>query len=207
MAAPLASVALNGARGLLNDVSAQVYTDTMLIPSLQQAFWELQSILNQNAASLSRKITTGTVVTPAKIITISDMIEPIRIWERPAGSTDDAAWVLMTEYDPLPNVMPDTTLIYWQWDGTQINLIGSSVNRQYKINYRWDMPVPTGPSSSLVFIDAQVYLSPRTAALACQSLGQDKDYDRMNTIALSTIKIVVDANRGRNRAIYPVPGN
>lgn len=211
MAAVLAEVAMVTARALLNDVSGQDFTDVVLQPFVVQAFRELQSKLYAGAASIVRKVISPISVPANTFIlpnsTITDLVEPIRLWERSNSSSLNADWTLMTEYDPLPSLDPDAiALHYWQWDGTNINLVGCTVPRKVKINYWVDLVEPSTPTSSLVFIDAEIYIAPRAAALAAASLGQDTTYARLDPVAQGAIQLVLDANRGRKRQIVPVPG-
>ena len=200
-----AEVALDTARALINDVSQQIASDTVLIPYLQQAFNELQAEARSNAVSVMRKITTGTLAANTLSITVPDLKEPIRLWEKLSGSAI-STYTIVTECDPLPNnLAPGPTLARWQWGGDTINLIGSTNNIDYSLNYWCTLPTPTSGASSLFFIDAEVYVAPRTAALFVGSLGQKESYDNLTEIAVQTIERVMQANRGRREMTSPVP--
>lgn len=200
-----AEVALNTARALINDVSQQVSNDTTLIPYLQQAFNELQAEARSNAVSVMRKITTGTLAPSTTSIVVADIKEPIRLWEKLSGSAI-STYTIVTEFDPLPNnIAPGPTLARWQWGGDQINLIGSTNAIDYFLNYWCTLPTPTTGASPLYFIDAEVYLAPRTAALFVAALGAKESYDNLTEIAVQTIERVMQANRGRREMTSPVP--
>lgn len=201
MPAVTAGVAFTTARTLLNDDLATLWTDVVLLPKLVQAFRELEAKLRISAASIMRAYTDADVPissTPSVYTAITDIKEPIRLWEK-APSDPDSAYVQMTEYDPLPvTLFPvGTTIQYWQWDGTNINLMGCSADRHIKVMYWRSLAEPTGNSSSLVFTDAEIFLAPRTAALAAGSVGETDVYAAMSGVASEALGLVIQANRGR----------
>lgn len=192
-----ASVVFATARTLLNDDAADLWTDPVLLPKLVQAFRELQAKLRINAGSVMKTSTSATVTSGSLTYgAISDIIEPIRLWEK-AVADPDSSYVPMTEYDPLPIVAQAATLIYWQWDGTNINFIGASANRSVRVQYWRNLPDPTDATSDMIFTNAELYLAPRTAALAAGSVGEKDKYDIMSGVADKSLEIVIQANRGR----------
>lgn len=192
-----ALVALTTARTLLNDDAASLWTDVALIPKLQQAFRELEAKLRINAASIMRKTVVNNVSAHGTTYTaLTDIIEPIRLWEKAVGDPD-TSYVQMTEQDPLANNVEATTLIYWQWDGALINFIGASANRTVKLTYWRTLAEPAASSDSLFFINAELYLAPRTAALAAGSVGEKDKFEAMTAVAEGNIELVIQANRGR----------
>lgn len=201
MAAVQASVVFATTRTLLNDDLVTLWTDVVLLPKLVQAYRELESKLRISAASIMRVQTDADVpisASPSTYAAISDIKEPIRLWEK-APADPDSAYVLMTEYDPLPVTQyPVTSILqYWQWDGTNINLMGCSADRHVKVMYWRSLPEPTGNTSSMVFTDAEIYLAPRTAALAAGSVGESAVYEAMSAVASEALSLVIQANRGR----------
>lgn len=202
MAASTALVALDTARTLLNDDGGSLWTDQKLLPKLVQAFRELQAELRVNSASIMRANNVQTISASTPLLTIADIKEPIRLWEKAVGDPD-TAYVQMTEYDPLPNKIAAATLIYWQWDGTQVNFIASSANRVVKTSYWRSLTEPTASSDSLIFIDAEIYIAPRTAALAAGSVGEGDKYTAMSAVAEANLGRVINANRGRQAPPSP----
>ena len=109
----------------------------------------------------------------------------------------DTAYVLMTEQFPLPNVLEASTLIYWAWDTETIKFIGASAQRSVKVLYWKSLTIPTVNTSYILFINGELYLAPRTAALAAGSIGQKEVYLAMAAEAEAKLTEVVLVNRGR----------
>lgn len=196
MAAVTASVVFTTARTLLNDDAGTLFTDAVLLPKLVQAFRQLMTDLRINAQDLLITTATGTVTSGTSLLTFADINEPIVLWEKGTGETNDK-FVKMTEYDPLPNVLGTATLDYWQWDGAQINFIASSVSRTVKTQYWRVIPEPTSGASSLYFINAEYYLAPVTAGIMAGVLGEAEQMEALMSQGVTTLKMIVDANRGR----------
>lgn len=196
MAAVTASVVFTTARTLLNDDAGTLFTDAVLLPKLVQAYRQMMADLRINAQDLL--ITTGfsTVAAGTALLTFSDINEPIILWEKLSSDGVDK-FVKMTEYDPLPNALSSTTLKYWQWDGAQMNFIAATTNRTVKAQYWRVIPEPTSGASSLYFINAEYYLAPVTAGIMAGVLGEAEQMETLIAQGVTTLKMIVDANRGR----------
>lgn len=197
MAAVTAQVAFDNARTLLNDDAGVTFTNAVLLPKLVEAFRELLVNLRLNASSImieqtNANLAIGIVTYPA----ISNIIEPIMLWEK-AQAGADSTYIKMTEFDPLPNRAQTTTLKYWDWNGIDIKFVGSTVTRTVKVQYWGELTEPTSSSSSLLFIDAQYYLGPRTAAIMAGSLGEAEMMDALTALANKSLDGITQANRGR----------
>lgn len=193
-----ASVALITARTMLNDDAANLWSDTVLMPKLAQAHRELQAMLKLAAAPVMRVISGDlpVAISATTVTNPADMVEPIRLWERLNGDPVTAK-VQMTESDPLPIQAVASSLIYWQWMGEIILFIGASTNRFVNIQYWRSLPVPTANTDLLGFINAELYLAPRTAALAAGSVGNKELYDTATAVGKETIGQVILSNHGR----------
>ncbi len=196
MAAVTASVALDTARTLLNDDAGSIFTDAVLMPKLQEAFRQMEAALRINAQSIMIRSVVNTVNAATATLSISDINEPIKLWEKATAATDDL-YTPMTEYDPLPNDVAAATLRYWQWDGTNINFIAASTNRSVKTRYWRTLTEPTVAGSSLILINAEYYLGPMTAAIMAGTLGEEDQMTTLAALAVTTMKSVIDANSGR----------
>lgn len=199
----LASVALITARTLLNDDGIQLWTDETLLPKLALAHRELQAMLRANACPITRAMEVSPV--PANTTTLqtppADLIEPITLWEK--GTSDpDSAYVRMTEYDPLPFGQALTTrLIWWKWTQEAIEFLGCSIDRVVKVYYRRLISIPTDGNEPIGIIDGELYISPRTAALAFGSTGNTVASEWCTNMAKLTIDDILIANRGRSRMV------
>lgn len=188
---------LNTTRMFLNDNGSsnpQLWTDNVLFPMLNRAYQELQVTLRQRAAPIMKLNFTqildpGTLVLPI----ISDLVSPIQIYESyPAGPAS-----LMTEADPLPQQEQGPVLNFWQWDGININFVGSTAYREILIFYWRSLPLVANPTDNILPIDADIWLAPRTAAIAAASVGEETTSAAAAASAASFYEQVILANRGR----------
>lgn len=196
MAALTAAAVFATARTLLNDDANTLFTDAVLLPKLVEAQRQLYATLRINAADIVQTTTFTTITAGVATWTISDINEPIMLWEK-AVADPVTEFVKMTEYDPLPNDVSAATLRYWQWDGATLNFIAASANRSVKSKYWRVLPIATSASSSLYLINAEYYLAPMTAAIMVGTLGEDEQMTTLAAQAVTTMKSVIDANRGR----------
>ncbi len=198
MAAKTAQVALDTARTLLNDDPAVTWTNTVLLPKLNEAFRELQQKLTLSDASLMQTTSVTTVNAGTGGLVIGTIKEPIRLWEKFVSDPNDA-YTVMTERYILPNRSSgvEERLRDWQWDGSQINFIAATTNRSVKVFYWQEFADLVDGTSSLQFIDAELYLAPRTAALMASIVGEDARPKEWNALAETNLKQIILANRGR----------
>ena len=196
------STVLNTARTLLNDDIGSLWSDSVLFPKLQQAHRELQARLKAAAAPVMRTTVTDLLVNLGTVVlaNIPDLVEPIRLFEK--LTTDPiTGYVQMTEYDPLPLFAPASSLIYWQWVNENIQFIGATTNRHIRLTYWRSLPLPLVNTDLVGFINGELYLAPRTAALASASVGEDQRHDALTNSAMMSINEVIIANRGRAQPI------
>ena len=194
-----ASVVLGQARSLLNDPGATNWTDTVLMPLLQIGHQELQVALRASDSPVMKGLVidvaladdTTTVANPTSII------EPIRLWERTQASGDYTSYVLMTEVDDLPLVEPGGTLKYWKWMDETFSFLGSTAAQYLRIWYWKQITLPALNTDLIGFINGELYLSPRTAALASVSLGNQALTAALTSQATMGLAQVIAANRGR----------
>jgi hypothetical protein len=197
MSQPL-SVVLATARTLLNDDAAANWTDAALIPKAQQAHRELQIKLRRAAAPLMKNVYVETVAATTLVFATppADLVAPIQLWEK-AAAADVSLYALMTEVDPLPNADQAATMIYWSWVQEQVTFIGSSAARMVKMLYWRAIPTPQLNTDLIGFINGELYLAPRTAALCAGSLGQSAEMQALATLADASLTEVILSNRGR----------
>ena len=193
-----ASVVLTTARTLLNDDAATNWTDAALFPKLQQAHKELQIKLRRAAAPVMKNKYTEVLAANAIAFATPpvDLVAPIQLWETSSGGAINT-YALMTEADPLPNVIPTTTLIWWAWIEEAVAFIGSSAIRQVLMSYWRALPLPQVNTDLIGFINGELYLAPRTAAIASGSVGQAAEMTALATLADGSLSEVILSNRGR----------
>ncbi len=192
------SVVLATARTFVNDDAATNMTDAFLIPKLQQAHKQLQLKLRRAAAPVMKNTYIETIVSTNTVFATppSDLVAPIQLWEKAAADPVNL-YALMTEADPLPNVVQTTTMIWWAWIEEAVTFIGSTVNRQVKMTYWRSLPVPAVNTDLIGFINGELYLAPLTAAYAVGSLGQPQEMMSLVQLADLSLSEVILANRGR----------
>jgi hypothetical protein len=220
------SVVLATARTLLNDDPGALWTDSSLIPKAQQAHRELQQKLRKFSAPIMKSITgfiTGggkndlsALATSVQLSGLpSDLIEPIKLWERAIGAPD-TTFTLMTESDPLPSfvgsVPPGTPMNYWQWNPSSTGVNGSILNtietipsadgRTVRMLYWRSLFVPVVATDPISIDYGELYLAPRTAALAAGSVGEEKIFAAMTALSEQSLVEVLAINRGRSTPSY-----
>ena len=193
-----ASVVLATARTLLNDDAANNWTDAALFPKLAQAHRELQIKLRRAAAPLMKAQYTETIVATNIVFATPpvNLVAPIQLWET-SSAGDVSTYALMTEADPLPNVDQATTMIWWAWVNEVVTFIGSSANRKILMLYWRSLTIPQVNTDPIGFINGELYLAPRTAALAAGSVGQAAEMGALASLADGSLSEVILSNRGR----------
>lgn len=194
-----AGQAMNSARALLNDTGASIWTNTVLLPLLQEAHRELRAKVILNGIPVINEV-TGVLNVPAGTTDLStvsgyptDMIVPIWLKER-EGSTQNADFIDMTQVDFIPNMNQDIWLYWWCWRHEKILLLGSIVDEQVQLRYRRQIPTPAVAGDELGWLQAENYVSYRTASLACMSIGEVEKADLLQKQSDANMDIVIRLN-------------
>lgn len=172
-----AGQAMDSARAHLNDVGATIWTNTVLLPFVQEAHRELRNKLVLNGVPVIDKV-TAVLSVPAYTTDLTtaagyptDMVVPLWLKERNVGD-DNSDFIDMNQRDFIPNAMQDIWLYWWAWIGEKIYFIGSTQDEEVQLRYRRQITTPSGVSSDLGFINAEIYISYRIASMACNSIGE-----------------------------------
>jgi hypothetical protein len=105
----------------------------------------------------------------------SDLIEIQQISERQNGTAVDYIPMTRREFLP-PSVNQIDQLVWWAWMEQAINFIGALQTVQLMIDYIANkLPTATTTSSPITLINADSYLSLKTASLCAFFLGENKD--------------------------------
>lgn len=191
-----AKVALDSARTYLNDNSKQIWTDAVLLPYLKEAFRDLHLVLYLNGIPVIKEKSTIISVTAGSLDLGSnqplDLIEPIWIKERSAGSSE--GWASMDEKDFEPDVTPTTNLVYWTWREERLLFVGATSNREIMLRYWKGLTAPTSEESLLGFILAENFLGPQTAQYASRSVGSGSLADECLSAAREKLGMIIQAN-------------
>jgi len=194
-----AQVVFDRARSLLNDEAGNLWTNAVLLNKLQQAHDELQSKLRRAAADVMLGQYTETLAANTTVFATqpADLNMPIQLWEKPTGSPV-TAYVLLTEVNPLPNnILPGTTLQRWTWFQELVTFIGATLNVDVLMTYQREIPLPTSGASSIGFINGELYLAPRLAALAYGTTSAANMASLCNDLAENSLAVILYSNRGR----------
>lgn len=192
------------ARTYLNDASAAVYTDAVLLPYLKEAYEHgrneqaLKGLPNAYKTSV-QVVTIGAVVFP----TVSDLLVPIKMEERANGSSD--LYDPMTETTWDPNATQTTSLNFWDWRNQTINFLGATTDRQVRLYYMGDMD-PTGLTTGSVNLLGNVrsFLGAKVAAFAHEFIQQNTTLAQAaNQIAEEQLKKII-AIQIKNRQALPI---
>ncbi len=140
-------------RSLLNDSQGNLFTDAVLLPYANSAYRKLQRALGnaggggfiqddvllvvaaitQTDTSLQVAITDATAP-PNQLPT--DLLVPLKMWERPNGSTQDfVEMVDLTRHGGLPSRAQDPTLSVWEWRADGIYFLGATQDTQIRLRY------------------------------------------------------------------------
>src|SRR2546423_8371805 len=131
-------------RSLLNDAQGNLFTDAVLLPYANSAYRKVQRALGNAGAggflqddvllvvpavsqvdtSLQVSITDATAP-PNQLPT--DLLLPLKLWERPSGSTQDfIEMVDLSQHGVLPSRTQGLTLSIWEWRGSILEFLCAS---------------------------------------------------------------------------------
>jgi hypothetical protein len=153
-------------RSLLNDSQGNLFTDTVLLPYANSAYRKLQRALG-NAGGGGF---TDTTAPPNQLPT--DLLVPLKIWERRNGSTDDfLEMVDLTRHGGLPSRVQGVTLSVWEWRTDGLYFLGATQDTQIRLRYLKAYPDFTDATSPVLVRNAQEAIAYATAALAGWARG------------------------------------
>ena len=173
-----ASVSLNEARILLNDVAAANFTDAVLLPFLRKAYRELQQNLVDNGISNNREQSATTTIpagTTAWTFSSSPalpstLLYPIQMKEKISGA-DDSTLVDMIQENWVPDIAQTSKLVYWAWIDSQIRFVGATADVPVQLRYFESLGAITDATTNITILDSETFLASRTAALAAMYAG------------------------------------
>jgi hypothetical protein len=171
-------------RSLLNDSQGNLFTDTVLLPYANSAYRKTQRALGnaggggfiqddvllvvpavaQVDTSLQVSITDATAP-PNQLPT--DLLVPVKIWERSNGSSDDFVEMAdLSQHGGLPSREQGLTLGVWEWRADGIYFLGATQDTQIRLRYVKAYPDFTDATSPVLVRNAQEAIAYATAALA-----------------------------------------
>lgn len=216
-------------RSLLNDAAGNLFTDTVLIPYLNAAYRKVQRALEnvQSGSQLSDDtllvVAAVATVDPAAYVFITDattpqlptdLVVPLRLWERPNGSSDDFVEMIdLSEQGGLPSEPQGSTLRFWEWRADGIYMLGATQDTQVRLRYRKAFPDLVDGTSSVLIRNAQEVLAFFTAAMASAARGapqaarwDDAGADALEDLVARATQREQYAGRRRRPYTWRAPG-
>lgn len=200
-------------RSLLNDAQGNLFTDAVLLPYLNSAYRKVQRALGNAGgggfiqddallvvsavsapdASLQVCVSDATAA-PNQLPT--DLLVPLKLWERASGSTDDfEEMVDLTRHGGLPSRVQDTTLSVWEWRADGLWFVGATQDTQIRLRYLKAYPDLVDATSPVLVRNAQEALAYATAGLAGWARGSplaekwdDAAVDAIEDLVVATVK-------------------
>jgi hypothetical protein len=172
----LASDVMKEAAVLLTDPQQMYWSDIVLLPLLNKANNELALLFEREELPiLLEEQSPVTKVDPGDKIMDeipTDMVEPIRMWERALGSQEK--WAEVNQVINIDkNFTTSNRVAEWAWRRAQIFITPPTQSREVMLDYfRTIMPLDF--AGSLVEVPkAKTWLAARTAQLACLHVGNN----------------------------------
>jgi hypothetical protein len=215
--------ALTLARALMNDTSASVFTDALLMPLLNSAYRGLQRELAENGVSvlaeqqdIDLELVPLTGVTNTELSDVSspqlptDCLMPHSLWERATANTADVFLPMekFTSGGGMLNLQPSGYLRLWEWREDKINLIGATQAITVRVRYEKLLPALTLGTDPVQIRSATDPLGFATAALAARSRGaRALAQDLLGTAQMATENLIQryvrpEQVKGRRRKPY-----
>jgi len=176
-------------RSLLNDAQGNLFTDAVLLPYANSAYRKVQRALGNTGAggflSDDTLLVVAAVPAPDASLQVSltdatappnqlptDLLVPMKLWERANGSSDDfAEMVDLTRHGGLPSRVQDAILSVWEWRADGIYFLGARRDTQIRLRYLKAYPDLTDATSPVLVRNSQEALAYATAALAGWARG------------------------------------
>lgn len=198
---------------LLNDTAQALYTNTVIDPAIEQAYFELQSEYQNNGIGLnifSNIVITVPASTPAITITgavtyPASLVWPIQLWEGPDDGTSaynnpnfiPMNRVLSLMDLPKQGINPGENIGSWAWETQTIWLPLCGTQKRVIVKYVSDFAA-IGPTFAP--INSFVFLTYRAAAIASMVIGSDPERAQaLNDGAQAELEKLVNINVQANQ--------
>jgi hypothetical protein len=212
-------------RSLLNDAAGNLFTDGVLLPYATSAYRKVQRALGnvQSGSFLSDDVLLVvpaiSAVDPSVQVSITDatappnqlptdLLVPLKLWERANGSSDDFVEMTdLTNHRGLPSQPQDVNLEYWEWRADGLYFIGATQSAQIRLRYQKTYPDFVDATSPVLIRNAQEAIAYFTAAMAGAARGapQAARWDEAGADALEDLLVRATQREqyaGRRRRPY-----
>jgi hypothetical protein len=194
-------------RSLLNDAAGNLFTDAVLLPYANSAYRKVQRALaNVQSGTFLRDdallvVTAVTATDPSLQVAITDatappnqlptdLLVPLKLWERASGSSDDFVEMTdLTNHGGLPSQPQGMELECWEWRADGLYFIGATQDTQIRLRYEKTYPDFTDATSPVLIRNAQEAIAYFTAAMAAAARGapQAARWDAVGADALEDL--------------------
>jgi hypothetical protein len=176
-------------RSLLNDSQGNLFTNSVLLPYVNSAYRKMQRAIGNAGASgfiqddVLLVVTAVTVPDNSLQVSITDatappnqlptdLLFPVKLWERPNLSTQDfVEMVDLSQHGGLPSRVQDVTLSVWEWRAVGMYFLGATQDTQIRLRYLKAFPDLTDTTSPVLVRNAQEAIAYASAALAGWARG------------------------------------
>jgi hypothetical protein len=189
------------AQSHMNDFDQKMWTKEELIVFLTAAHKDMQRQLQINGIPVIKKKAAVSTIPPVNLQTWpgyvvmpnqpTDIVEPLECWERPTGDTLECDWDLMIQKSWVPETQPVTDLVYWNWIEEEVQFLGATQSVDVKLYYNGGLTLPSADNDPLGMINAEDYLSPRTAFYALRSIGAKNGAAEMAALATQALEEIL----------------
>lgn len=212
-----AAQVMDAAASMLNDTAKTHFTYTAQIPYLNMALRELQEFFELNNVPVTDdksaliNVPTGTTeigFSPTPPIAGTpylpdDLIEPKLVWERKENVNP---YTPMTRVDYLPDSLAGVTIsqfLVYVWQEQKIKVLATNQDNDIKLDYvRRLFTTVTASTDTLNVVNAQSFLSYRTAGLVSEFVGENKTRaDDLNSAASGALDRVIGIGTKGRQAI------
>ena len=151
----------------------------VLLPIAKSVYRKIQRRLAENGVSVL-KSTAEVTVTAVNQVAIgasalpSDLVVPLRLWEKPTADGNAKFVPMAMAPEGLPDMEPGGVLRYWEWLDNEIRLIGATQQTTVKILYEKRLPDLDfrSPADRILIRDGLDALAAGMAAYANFSAGE-----------------------------------
>lgn len=208
-------------RSLLNDKSANVFTDNVLTPYVNSAYRTIQRKIS-NAGGGEFKTDNVYFIIPAipepdqTVQAVlndagydfdgalqqlpTNLLQPIKIWERINLSNQDFIEVHdLTEDGGLPARRQSTRLQFWEWRTDGIYFPGALQDTQIRLRYQSFLPDLIDQNDFILIRGAQECIAQGAAALAAGSRGSPMA-EKMDNLFNDSVEDVIVENVRTNQS-------
>jgi hypothetical protein len=176
-------------RSLLNDAAGNLFTDAVLLPYVNSAYRKAQRVLSNIQAgsfltdNVFLVVPAISVVDPSAQVSITDatappnqlptdLLVPVKIWERANLSSDDFMEMTdLTDHGGMPSEPQGQNLRIWEWRADGLFFLGATRDTQIRLRYQKSYPDFTDATSPVLIRNSQEALAYAAAAMAGAARG------------------------------------